>query len=189
MKWCRTGRTRWLEISERKHREDDAMEAVLGFGRRRMLFSIILSLPALVLVLAGCAAPSTTLVNQDLQSVRCSATSRERSGTPSVLANRERCVRELKSMGYVELPDVVLGIKPLFAGRAAPSVQEVITGSPADKAGIKPGDVIKSMGGSGVQSFKDFVAALNSKRAGEVLPVVVSRGGATLEFEPVLKRR
>ena len=152
-------------------------------------FSIILPpLAFAALLLAGCATPFTILVNQDMQTVRCSATSLGRSGTPSVLANRDRCVREFKSMGYVELPDVVLGIKPSFAG-AAPSVQEVITGSPADKAGLKPGDVIQSMGGNQVQSFKDFVGALRSKRAGDVLPVVVRRGGATLEFEPVLERR
>jgi S1-C subfamily serine protease len=153
-----------------------------------MLFGVFLSLPVVALLLAGCATPSTTLINQDLQVVRCSATSRERSGTPSVVANRDRCVREFKSMGYVELPDVVLGIKPLFTGPTA-SVQEVITESPADKAGIRPGDVIRSMDGSQVQSFKDFVAALSAKRAGDTLPIVVSRGGATLEFAPVLKRR
>jgi S1-C subfamily serine protease len=159
------------------------MEAALGFRRNS-----ILSLLVVALLLAGCATPTTTLVNQDMRTIRCSATSRERSGTPSVLANRDRCVREFKSMGYVELPDVVLGIKPLFIGPAA-SVQEVVTGSPADKAGIKPGDVIRSMGGSQVQSFKDFVDALSARRAGDVLPVVVSRGGATLEFAPVLKGR
>ena len=167
------------------------MEAALGFGRSsagRMLFSIILSLLVVALLLAGCATPSTTLVNQDLQTVRCSAISRERSGTPSVLANRDRCVREFKSMGYVELPDVVLGIKPFFAGSGA-SVQEVVAGSPADEAGIRPGDVIRSMDGRQVQSFKDFVDALSAKRAGDALSIVVSRGGATLEFAPVLKRR
>jgi membrane-associated protease RseP (regulator of RpoE activity) len=175
-----------------KHREDDAMETALGLGRSSSgwtLFSIIR--PPLfftALLLAGCATPSTTLVNQDMQMIRCSATSWGRSGTPSVLANRDRCVQEFKSMGYVELPDVVLGIQPSFTG-AAPFVREVITGSPADKAGLKPGDVIQSMGGSQIQSFKDFVGALGSKRAGDVLPVVVRRGGATLEFEPVLERR
>ena len=168
------------------------MEAALGFGRSSMgwtLFSIILSpLVVAALLLAGCATPSTTFVNQDLQAIRCSSTSRGRSGTPSVLANRYRCVQEFKSIGYLELPDVVLGIKPLFAGSAA-SVQEVVTGSPADKAGIRPGDVIRSMDGSQVQSFKDFVDALSVKRAGDALPIVVSRGGATLEFAPVLTRR
>ena len=167
------------------------MEAALGFGRSsigRMLFSIILSLLVVALLHAGCATPSTTLVNQDMQAIRCSSTSRGHSGTPLEVANRERCVREFKSLGYVELPDVVLGIKPLFAGWAA-SVQEVVTGSPADKAGIKPGDVIRSMDGSPVQSFKDFVEAVSAKRAGDALPIVVSRGGATLEFAPVLTRR
>jgi S1-C subfamily serine protease len=157
-------------------------------GVGRPLFTIILS-PLLVAALAaGCATPATTLINQDMQPIRCSATSRGHSGTPSELANRDRCVREFKSMGYVELPDVVLGIKPSFTG-AAPSLQEVITGSPADKAGMKPGDVIQSMDGNQVRSFKDFVDALNSKRAGDVLPVVVRRGRATLEFAPVLERR
>src|SRR5262245_10719695 len=167
------------------------MEAALGFGRSsigRMLFSIILSLLVVTLLVAGCTTRSPTLVNQVLQIVRCSAISRERSGTPSVLANWDRCVSEFKSMGYVELPDVVLGIKPLFTGPAA-SVQEVVTGSPADEAGIKPGDVIRSMDGSPVQSFKDFVNALSAKRAGDALPIVVSRGGSMLEFAPVLKRR
>ncbi len=168
------------------------MEPALGLGRSSTgwtFFTIIRSpLLAAALVLVACATPSTTLVNQDLQTVRCSATSRGHSGTPSVLANRDRCVREFLSTGYVELPDVVLGIKPSFAG-AAPSVQEVITGSPADKAGMKPGDVIQSMDGRPVQSFKDFVEALKSKRAGDVLPIVARRGGAALEFAPVLERR
>lgn len=168
------------------------MEAAPGFGRSSIgwtHFSIILSpLVVTLLLLAGCATPSTTLVNQDMQTVRCSAPSSGRAGTPQVLANRDRCVRESKSMGYLELPDVVLGVKPLFTG-AAPSVQEVITGSPADKVGMQPGDVIHTMGGSPVRSFKDFVDALRSKRAGDVLPVVVHRGGDTLEFAPVLEKR
>jgi S1-C subfamily serine protease len=161
------------------------------FGRRGVgstLFSIVLSPLVVAALVAGCATPSTILVNQDMQTIRCSATSRGHSGTPSELASLDRCVREFKSMGYVELPDVVLGIKPLFMGAVA-SVQEVITGSPADTAGVKPGDVIQSMGGIQVRSFNDFVDALNSKRAGEVLPVVVRRGGGTLELAPVLKRR
>ena len=156
------------------------MKAALVFGRSRLL--------VVALLLAGCATPSTTLVNQDMEAIRCSATGRGHSGTPLELANRDRCVRELKRMGYVELPDVVLGIKPVFTG-AVPSVQEVITGSPADKAGIKPGDVIRSMGGRQVQSFNDFVDALSSRRAGDTLPMIVQRGGATLEFAPVLERR
>lgn len=156
------------------------MKAVQSFARGRLL--------VVALLLAGCATPSTTLVNQEMQSVRCSATGMGHSGTPSDLANLDRCVRELKNMGYVELPNVVLGIKPLFIG-AAPTVLEVIPDSPADKAGMKPNDVIQSMGGIQVRSFNDFVDALNSKRAGEVLPVVVRRGGATLEFAPVLKSR
>ena len=168
------------------------MEAALSFRRSRIgwtLFAIIVSpLAVAALVLAGCATPSTTLVNQDMDVIRCSATNRGPSGTPSVVANRERCVREFKSLGYVELPDVVLGIKPSFAG-TAPTVQAVITGSPADKAGMRPGDVIQSMDGHQVQSFRDFVGALGSKRAGDVLPVVVRRAGATLEFAPVLERR
>lgn len=149
---------------------------------------IISPLVIAALLLAGCATPSTTLVNQDLRTVRCSATGRGHSGTPSVLANRDRCVREFKSMGYLELPDVVLGITPSFRG-PAPSVQELVPGSPADEAGMKTGDVIKSMGGSEVRTFKDFVDALRSGQAGKALPVVVQRGGATLEFAPVLKGR
>src|SRR4029453_2417287 len=121
-----------------KPREDDAMETALGLGRSSIgwtLFSIIRSpLFFAALLLAGCARPSPALVKQDLQTIRCSSTSRGRSGTPQVFANRERCVREFESMGYLELPDVVLGIKPLFTG-AAPSVQEVITGWPAHTTG------------------------------------------------------
>ena len=58
-------------------------------------------------------------------------------------------------MGYLELPDVVLGVKPVFTET-----------------------------GSQVRSFKDFVDALGSKQAGDVLPVPVHRGDGTLEFAP-----
>ena len=116
-------------------------------GSRKQILS---PLAVAAVLLAGCATPSTTLVNQDMQAIRCIASSSGRSGTPQVLANRDRCVREFKRMGYLELPDVVLGVKLVFTGA---------------------------------------VDALGSKRAGEVLPVVVHRGDATLEFAPVLERR
>lgn len=61
----------------------------------------------------------------------------------------------------------------------APVVAEVLEGSPARQAGIRPGDRVVSAGGEPVRFWQDFVHVVQT-HAGQPLPLVIQRGGQTL---------
>ena len=80
-------------------------------------------------------------------------------------------------MGYV-------GLLPDFGRSVHPRVERVIRGGPADRAGIKPGDVIVSIGGRAItggptEIFDTFVAAVRQAAPGP-FPVELQRDGKTL---------
>jgi S1-C subfamily serine protease len=58
----------------------------------------------------------------------------------------------------------------------APEVGSVLPGSPAEKAGIKPGDVVKSIDGKEVDNFAQMRHRLGAKYEGDTVTIVVKRG-------------
>jgi S1-C subfamily serine protease len=64
-----------------------------------------------------------------------------------------------------------------------------VKGSPAEKAGLKEGDVIIVLGGKTVRELKDLSDILKSLKPGEVVAILVKRGEGTLEFEAALGER
>jgi membrane-associated protease RseP (regulator of RpoE activity) len=66
----------------------------------------------------------------------------------------------------------------------------VIAGSPAEKAGLQRGDVIKSIGGTSVSDVRAIRDALKDKKAGDTVTVSITRDGnaqdvtVTLEAQP-----
>jgi putative serine protease PepD len=58
-------------------------------------------------------------------------------------------------------------------------VQQVSSGAPADKAGLKAGDVITKIGDRLVYSYQDVAAAVRSHRPGDSVPITYSRNGST----------
>ena len=56
-------------------------------------------------------------------------------------------------------------------------VLEVVTGSPADRAGLRPGDLIVEVAGQPARQVEDVLAALRRRDPGDRLAVVVVRGG------------
>ncbi|MFL5820128.1 MAG: S1C family serine protease [Solirubrobacteraceae bacterium] len=83
-------------------------------------------------------------------------------------------------------------------------VQEVATGSPAAKAGVKGGDteatldgsdialggdVIKQIDGRDVTSMDDVVAVVNRRRPGDAVKIELLRGGRTLTVTVTLGQR
>jgi len=69
-------------------------------------------------------------------------------------------------------------------------ITAITTDSPADKAGLKPGDVITEVGDESIASSDDLVSAIDSHKVGDQLQVVYYHGDTqnlaivTLEASP-----
>jgi putative serine protease PepD len=57
-------------------------------------------------------------------------------------------------------------------------VQSVVSGGPADDAGIRTGDTIVAVGGTAIASFDDLIAALSTHEPGQKVQVTYVRSGA-----------
>jgi Peptidase family M28/PDZ domain/PA domain len=66
---------------------------------------------------------------------------------------------------------------------------DVRADSPADKAGLKRGDVLVKFGGKPIRTLYDFTFALRSHRPGDKLPVTVIRDGKEVTVDVELGRR
>jgi Do/DeqQ family serine protease len=60
-------------------------------------------------------------------------------------------------------------------------VQDVIVGTPAEKAGIKAGDVILSVDGKDVNAANEIQTLIAEHKPGDVVSVKIFRGGGTVE--------
>jgi|GEM_PF-101685 len=58
-------------------------------------------------------------------------------------------------------------------------VEQVSSGGPADKAGLKSGDVITKIGDRLVYSYQDVAAAVRSHRPGDSIPITYTRNGTS----------
>jgi S1-C subfamily serine protease len=65
----------------------------------------------------------------------------------------------------------------------------VTSGSPADKAGLKKGDLIVSMAGGPVVDLREMVEVLRAHRAGDVIEVVYWRGNEEKKVKVTLGTR
>lgn len=62
----------------------------------------------------------------------------------------------------------------------------VTKGSPAERGGLKAGDILLQFGESKIGNLEDFDSALRKFKAGDKVPVVVKRGGQNVKLEVVL---
>ncbi len=65
-------------------------------------------------------------------------------------------------------------------------VEKVEKGGPAEKAGLKPGDVIKSLDGRRVKNWEEFRTTVQSRKPGNTLKLTVLRDGKQLEIPVTL---
>jgi membrane-associated protease RseP (regulator of RpoE activity) len=84
-----------------------------------------------------------------------------------------------------------LGTLPDFgtAGSPGARIAAVVPGSPAERAGLRSGDVIVSFAGTQVASLEEFASLLFLQSEGNEVEIVVSRGDETIETRAVLGRR
>ena len=67
-------------------------------------------------------------------------------------------------------------------GTTGALVGQVISGSPADDAGVKAGDVVTALGGTAVKDSNDLVAAIADHHRGDTVTLTVRRGSSTLHL-------
>jgi S1-C subfamily serine protease len=108
----------------------------------------------------------------------------------------ERIVAVVEQHGYLPLPFLGLRLQHLWldeatrarwgrASRTIAAVSSVETGSPADKAGLAPGDLIEALDGTMVEDIEALAAHLGRTSPGQTLRVLRRRGGhcETLEVQ------
>lgn len=87
--------------------------------------------------------------------------------------------------------DVYLGSIPDMSAPETPGVR--LTGvradSPADKAGLKSGDIIVEFDGKPVKDLYTYTDALQARKPGDTVKIVVLREGARVEVTATLGRR
>jgi hypothetical protein len=66
---------------------------------------------------------------------------------------------------------------------------DVRAGSPADKAGLRRGDVLISFGGAAIANVQDFTFQLRSRQPGDVVKVTVLRDGEQVTADVTLASR
>lgn len=85
----------------------------------------------------------------------------------------------------------LFGITPDFAAADQPGVRVVGVRptSPAERAGVQPGDVIVRFAGAEVKTLEDLMSALRARQVGERVEVVVRRDGREHTLSAVLAAR
>jgi putative serine protease PepD len=58
------------------------------------------------------------------------------------------------------------------------TIASVSAGGPAERAGLRAGDVIRSVGGERVEASDDVAAAIQDRRPGEQVAIEITRGGS-----------
>jgi hypothetical protein len=84
---------------------------------------------------------------------------------------------------FGSIPDMAAGDVPGLR------VSGVSPGSPADKAGLKPGDIVVELGGVAVTDLNTYSVALRAKKPGDTVTVVVLRDGKRLSLTATLGTR
>ena len=62
-------------------------------------------------------------------------------------------------------------------GNRSLRIDRIVPGSPADRAGIQPGDVIRGISGFRVRRRGDFDRILSQARAGQTVHLILAREG------------
>ncbi|MFN7228760.1 MAG: trypsin-like peptidase domain-containing protein [Synechococcaceae cyanobacterium] len=105
--------------------------------------------------------------------------------------NRVRGIaRELVASGRVTHPMIGIALSEVKSAdglRSQPGamVASVAAGGPAERAGLRRGDVILAAGGAGVRNPSDLVAAVEKTGVGRPMGLTVLRNGSTVKLEVI----
>ncbi|MBV9918458.1 MAG: trypsin-like peptidase domain-containing protein [Solirubrobacterales bacterium] len=91
---------------------------------------------------------------------------------------------------------VGVSLDPNSSGGARVSTQPdqqgnppVRSGSPADKSGVQPGDLVTAINGKSINSTDDFIATVDGYAPGDTITFTIKRGGQTHDIKLTLAAR
>ena len=93
------------------------------------------------------------------------------------------------SRGYGAWLGTIPDFSAMDAQGGGVKLADVRAGSPADKAGIKAGDVLVGMAGTRIENLYDMTYALQDHKPGETVDVIVLRGGERITLRATLGSR
>lgn len=97
----------------------------------------------------------------------------------------KRVSEELISTGHSTMPIIGVQLDRTYSGEGA-LVDSVNGGGPADKAGIKGGDVVVAVEGVTVDDGTQLIVLIRSRAPGDKVKLTVKRGSDTKDFEVTL---
>jgi hypothetical protein len=81
-----------------------------------------------------------------------------------------------------------LGIRPEYGSdKPGVAVEGVTAGTPADKGGIKAGDLIVGLAGKPVKDLKTYMLVMSNQKMGTTIEVEVERGGKKVKLQVKLE--
>lgn len=111
---------------------------------------------ALIIALCSCAAPSTMLVGPTGQMVRCASHGWGYMGAPLAESIHDNCTADAKAAGLLPIQEAgAIGIV-ISSEASSTRIVRISHGSPAERAGIKPGDSILAINDQPVRNIADM---------------------------------
>lgn len=104
-------------------------------------------------------------------------------------------LNDLKEFGYVTSAYIGVSVRDVDSygvGYGLPAgafIEEIVTGAAADKAGLKPRDIIINLGGHEITCVNDLLIALRKMEVGEATTVTVYRSGQQLNLNITLEAK
>ncbi|WP_237535532.1 trypsin-like peptidase domain-containing protein, partial [Streptomyces sp. SID3343] len=105
-----------------------------------------------------------------------------------------RVAQQIIDTGKASHPVIGVSLDVAFQGDGARIVSESVQGTPpiraggpADKAGLKPGDVITAIDGRRVHDANELIVAIRSKAPGAVVKLTVDRSGTAQTVDMTLE--
>jgi putative serine protease PepD len=96
-----------------------------------------------------------------------------------------KTAEQLIKTGTATYPIVGMLLDQSYTGvgaKVAISANAILAGGPAERAGIKPGDIVTSIDGVDIHSSDEAIVAVRAHNVGDIVSMTITRGGKTLKF-------